>query len=170
MSETSLIVPTCARISMTGKIDLQKLQAMTAEERSRLYENAHRLIDSGGREIIRLIEASGLSLKSSSGGIAKDSPVYLMMEQVIRSPQGRAAALEATAKRLPAMAYIDPLLQEKLGSDYSPQEMITVAAGSIVGELMRELGYDTMKSASLPKGCIAKSAAVWVPRNIAQRS
>jgi hypothetical protein len=65
------------------------------------------------------------------------------MREVIYSNGGRAAALAATKAGLPAMAGIDPMLQEALGSDYGPHNMGTHTAGGIVGELMQSLATKT---------------------------
>jgi hypothetical protein len=83
------------------------------------------------------------------------------MREVIYSNGGRAAALAATKAGLPAMAGIDPMLQEALGSDYGPHNMGTHTAGGIVGELMQSLGYKNVGQKPLPDHCVAKTAAVW---------
>lgn len=135
---------------------------MTPEARANLYENARKRLAEGGQEIIDLIDASGLPLRS--GGMRLSDPVYLEMEEVIWSPTGRAAALAATEQGLPALAGVDPILQEALGSRYRPQDMGTVSAGSIIGELMRHLGFVAAGVAKMPAGCVAKTAMRWKSR------
>ncbi len=145
---------------------LEMLRRMSPEERLQMYQNARDRYDKGGREVMEKIDASGLPLREGPvGGTAKSDPVYLTMEAIVWSEEGRKAALEATnVLKLPAMALVDPLLQKRMGKDYSADHQITVSAGSIVGELMRHLGYDKTKQMPLPDNCIAKTAVMWVQK------
>lgn len=151
---------------------LEMLRRKSPEERLQMYENARERYDKGGREIMEAIDASGLPLRSGpAGGTSKSEPIYLRMEEIIWSTEGRKAAIEAThVLKQPAMALVDPLLQRELGDAYKPDHMITVSAGSIVGELMRHLGYVNSKKMRLPDGCIAKTAEMWVRKEIATRA
>lgn len=135
---------------------------MTPEQRATLHENARKRIDNGGREIIELIEASSLPL--SSGGMRLSDPVYIRMQEIIWSSEGKKAAIDATASGLPALAGIEPLIVADLGDRYHPHNQGTVSAGGIVGELMRFLGYKILGQADMPKGSVAKTAALWKPR------
>lgn len=137
----------------------EQLKLMTPENRRLLYENAKNRRSDGGQAIIDLINESGLPLRS--GGMTLNDPIYLRMEEIIWSSAGRAAALEATAKGLPALVGVEPLLISDLGDRYSPHDMGTVSAGSIVGELMRHLGYVDAGQAKCPSGCVAKTAMKW---------
>lgn len=56
-------------------ITIERLQKMTPKQRATLHENARKRIDNGGREVIELIESSGLPL--SCGGMKLSGPVYL---------------------------------------------------------------------------------------------
>jgi hypothetical protein len=141
---------------------IEDLKKMTPEERARLYHNAVRRREAGGQAIIDLIEASGLSL--SSGGMRASDPAYLRMEEIVWSAQGRAAALEATGKGLPALAGVDPLISADLGSQYNPHDGGTVNAGYIQAGLMRHLGYVEDGQGKMPDGCVAKTAMKWKPR------
>lgn len=138
---------------------LDDLKLMSPVERAVLYQNATKLRDNGGQAVIDLIESSGLSLRS--GGTTLDDPVYLRMEEIIWSNEGRDAAKKATAMGLPALAGVEPLLQAALRERYSPHDMGTVSAGSIVGALMRHLGYVQAGEAKLPDNCVAKTAMRW---------
>ena len=60
---------------------------------------------------------------------------------VIESPEGQAACLKATADGLPALAGVEPMIVERMGSRYGQIGMTTVTAGSIVGELMLSKGF-----------------------------
>ena len=55
------------------------------------------------------------------------------------------------------------MLNEALGVDYRGGNMATVTAGSLVGELMRSLGYKKVGQKPMPPGSVAKSASLWVP-------
>lgn len=142
--------------------DLKTLTKMTPEARFRLYENCRARIDKGGREIMKRIDDSGLPLCSPSGGTKLTDPIYIAMSEIIWSKVGREEAIAAAGRHLPAMAGVDPLLQNKLGDQYRPVELITASAGSIVGELMRHLGYKKGKQMPLPAGCVAKTATMWL--------
>jgi len=147
---------------------LAVLKRLSPEARLQMYQNARERIDKGGQAIMDAIDASGLPLREGPvGGTAKFDPVYLRMEEIIWSAEGRKAAIEATdVMKKPAMALVDPLLQSKLGDAYRPDYQITVSAGSIVGELMRHLGYVTKKAMPVPEGYIAKTAAMWEPKSL----
>lgn len=141
---------------------LEDLKLMSPERRSQLYHNAVERRAKGGQEIIDLIDSSGLPLRS--GGMTLSDPVYLKMEEIIWGQEGRKAALAATEKGLPALCGVEPLLRKELGTRYGPHDMGTVSAGSIIGELMRHLGYTTGGEAKCPDGGVAKTAMKWLPR------
>ncbi len=135
---------------------------MSPEQRAILYANAKKHQYEGGQDVIDLIDAAGLPLRS--GGMRMSDPVYIRMEEIVWSPEGRAAALEATAKGLPALAGAEPLIRQDLGHQYGPYDMGTVNAGYIVGELMRHLGYVDAGTGKMPEGSVAKTAMTWKPR------
>lgn len=141
---------------------MERLHKMTPEQRATLYENARKRIDNGGREIIELIEVSGLPLRS--GGMRLSDPVYIRMEEIIWSSEGRRTAIDATAQGLPALAGVEPLIVADLGDRYHPHNDGTKSAGGIVGELMRFLGYELAGQADMPEGSVAKTAALWKPK------
>lgn len=87
-------------------ITTERLQKMTPEQRATLHENARRWIDNGGREIIELIESSGLPL--SSGGMRLSDPVYQRMEEIVWPSEGKKASAAATEAGLPALAGVEP--------------------------------------------------------------
>ncbi|GEC31681.1 hypothetical protein N181_01885 [Sinorhizobium fredii USDA 205] len=143
-------------------ITIEKLQKMTPEQRANLHENARKRLDNGGREIIELIESSGLPL--SSGGMRLSDPVYQRMEEIIWSSEGKKAAVATTEAGLPALAGVEPFIVANLGDRYHPHNDGTKSAGGIVGELMRFLGYELAGHADMPAGSVAKTAALWKPR------
>lgn len=142
---------------------LEKLKLMTPEARLQLYNNAKKLRHKGGQEILDLIDSAGLPLRS--GGMTLDDPVYLAMEEIIWSQEGKQGTINATKTGLPALAGVEPIIVAKLAGQYHPHDMGTVSAGSIVGELMQHLGYKKVGSKPMPEGSVAKTAALWEPRN-----
>jgi len=94
-------------------------------------------------------------------GLTMDSPTYQEMRAVIRSQEGRQAAVDAANADLPALAGVDPLIQAKLGLAYNQQSFGPVNAGYEVAAIMREMGYTEAGPGSCPKGCIARSGQRW---------
>lgn len=139
-----------------------QLRAMTAEQRMTVRANAVRLGGELGSATVALIDALGLPL--SSGGMTIQDPIYLEMQGLIWSAEGRAAALAATEEGMPAMALVDPLLQSAMRARYGREQQGTNNAGYIVAELMRHLGYDKDGEGPLPADCVARTAAIWRPR------
>jgi hypothetical protein len=137
---------------MKAPTDTQ-LRAMTPEQRMTVRGNAAKLGGEVGNATMALIDS--LNLPLSSGGMPKDDPVYRETEEIVWSAEGKAAAILAVEKGLPAMAGIDPLLRKAMGNRYGRESQGTMNAGSIVAE------YQKGKEADLPPGCIAKTAATW---------
>jgi hypothetical protein len=121
------------------KLTIEDLKKMTPERRATLYQNAVKRREEGGQEIINLIDSSGLSL--NSGHMVSDDPAYRKMEEIVWGTEGRAAALAATEKGLPALAGVDPLINAELGDRCSPHDGGTLNAGYIQAGLMRHLGF-----------------------------
>jgi len=141
---------------------LNELKAMPVHQRAELYKNACRLGHTpGGAGLKKLIEEAGLPF-SEEAALTGDDPITLKMIEVIYSDVGRAAALKWHADGWPAMAGIDPLLQEAFGVDYGPHNRGTIKAGEITGALMRSLGYQKGAERELPEHCVAKTAATWL--------
>jgi hypothetical protein len=136
-----------------------QLRAMTPEQRMTVRSNPVKLGGEVGCTTVALIDS--LNLPLSSGGMSKDDPFYREMEEIVWSAEGKAAAVQAVEKGLPAMAGIDPLLRKGMGNRYGRESQGTMNAGSIVAELMRYLGYQKGKEADVPPGCVAKTAATW---------
>jgi hypothetical protein len=137
---------------------LEDLRSLSPESRRNLYANAKRHPE--GRYIVDLIEQNGLSL-SMPGGLKADDPVYLRIADLVWSPQGREAAIQATKQGIPAVCGVDILLQADLGDQYSSHDQGTNAAGVIVAELMRHLGYKEAGQGSCPNDCRAKTGMKW---------
>ncbi|OBQ82992.1 hypothetical protein [Mesorhizobium sp. WSM3873] len=145
------------------QMTLEKLRTMSPQDRATLYENARKRVMEGGQEIIDLINSSGLPLRS--GGITLTDPLHIRMEEIIWSSEGKKLLLEATEAGLPALAGVEPLIVADLGAQYHPHDLGTVDAGSIVGAVMRHLGYELVGRADMPTGSVAKTAATWQPRS-----
>ncbi len=141
------------------EISLEKLKAMTPEQRGNLYQNAAKRREFGGQAIIDLIDGAGLSI--SSGGMRSDDPVYLRMEEIIWSTEGRTAAIGAVENKLPALAGVDPLISANLGERYNPHDGGTTNAGYILAALMRHLGYLEDGIGNCPDDCVAKTGLKW---------
>lgn len=146
---------------MAKKWTLEELKAMSVHDRAELYRNACRLghTDDGAALKIR-IEEAGLPF-SEEACLSMDDPITIKMWEIINSPEGQKAAVEAVQGGEPGMLAIDPMLQVALGSDYGPHNMGTATAGSLVGRLMLSLGYKKAGTKKLPAHCVAKTAATW---------
>lgn len=137
-----------------------KLKAMTANDRLSLRNNAVSKGTPEALEIVRQIDE--LKLPLGSGGLTEDHPLYQEMYEIIMSPEAKVLALKAVGAGLPAMAGIDPLLQERMGKRYNNEQQMTVNAGYITGSVMISAGYEKDKEGvSLPKGCVARSSTTW---------
>ena len=97
-------------------------------------------------------------------GLRLSDPVYLRIKEIVNSPEGREAALGATANGEPALAGVDVLLRKALGPQYTKNDLGTASAGDLVAKLMRELGYQESKTARCPPGCVARTGLTWKPK------
>ncbi|MCH6206350.1 hypothetical protein L3V16_21230 [Brucella ciceri] len=140
-------------------IDLVAIQKMTPEQRAQLWTNAQKRLDNGGAEVIELLKTSGLPMRS--GGMTLSDPVYLRMEEIIWSNEARPLMIQATENGLPALAGVEPMIVADLGDRYSPHDLGTASAGSIVAQVMKFLGYKEISKGDMPEGSVAKTAAVW---------
>ncbi|MDX2336260.1 hypothetical protein [Brevundimonas vesicularis] len=145
---------------LAGGWTLEKLQAKSAEERFNVWVNARAKGTSEATELARFIEQSGLDY-APSGGISMSDPRVIEMDDIISSAEGQAACLQATADGLPALAGVEPMIVEQMGSRYGSFSMMTVTAGSLVGSLMLSKGYKIASQKKMPEGSVAKTAAFW---------
>ena len=143
-----------------GGWNYERLAAKTAEERYNLWRNATSKDTIEAQDLARFIEASGLDY-APTGGISMSDPRVVEMRDVIESPEGVAACLEATALGLPALAGVEPMIVAKMQTRYGSFSQMTVTAGSIVGELMLSKGYRIGAQKKMPGGSVAKTAAFW---------
>lgn len=145
---------------MASPYSLEQLTAMPLEKRQILFENARRKATPEARAVVKLLVENDL-LVGQGGGLPRHHPVISAIEDVIRSPEGRARAKEASDNGLPAMAGVDPLLVEQVGPAYGTYDS-TSWAGTFVAEEMESMGYRQTKKKPLPEGCVAKTAAFFV--------
>ena len=138
---------------------IEQLKAMSPERRAIMYENSRKRRHQGGQEVIDMIDASGLPLRS--GGITFSDPVHLRMEEIIWSTEGKKRLIQATEAGLPALAGVEPMIVADLGARYHPHDLGTADAGAIVGQVMRYLDYELDGRADMPEGSVAKTAAKW---------
>jgi hypothetical protein len=100
-------------------------------------------------------------LVQPGGGYPRKHPIIQSIEEVICSEIGRTAARAAAERGEPAMAGVDPLLQQRLGSKYGLRDT-TSWAGTIVAEQMRSMGcVKIADDRPLPADCRAKTAALF---------
>jgi hypothetical protein len=138
-------------------LSLEDLRAFSPERLRQLYINAAKHPD--GQYLRNLIEEHGLPL--SSGGLTLDDPIHRRMVEIIWSLEGQKAALDATARGLPALCGVDTLLRSELGDLYGKHDMGTASAGAIVAEVMRHKGFTKSESRPCPAGCVAKTGVMW---------
>lgn len=146
---------------MTKTWTLEEIAKLPQERRAAMYDNALRVGGPKGEALAKLIEGSGLAYRNSTCP-DENHPLTRKINEVVFSDQGRKAALEATAQGWPALAGIDPLLQNVLGGDYGKQNLTTAIAGDQVAHLMREMGFSAAGSRPMPKTCVAKTAMLWM--------
>ncbi len=139
-----------------------QIRAMSPEARLTLRSNALKIGGEAGTATVALIDS--LNLPMSSGGMPANDPIYHEMRDVVWSAEGKTEAMRAVEDGLPAMAYVDPLLQQRMGTRYRREAQGTMTAGALVAEVMRYLGYELVGEDKLPSDCIAKTAATWRAR------
>ena len=139
------------------------LAARTAEERYAIWKRARSLRTADGNQLAREIERLGLPY-AEPGLLADDDPMRLTMRDIIASPEARSACIEATLDGLPAIAGVDPLIHEALGSAYRKSDEAIATAGVLVAELMTSLGYEEAGVKDLPNRYVARRGAFWKRR------
>lgn len=139
----------------------EQLKALRPDQRHTIWIRARTMTTDEAKQLARDIEELGLPY-SDPAALRMDDPVTIKMHEIINSAAGRAACINATEDGLPAIAGVDAMLNEALGVEYRGGNMGTQTAGSLVGELMRSLGYSHGGQRPLPPGCVAKTGAFWV--------
>ena len=99
---------------------LKKLEVLSPKDRNRLYESVKATRIGTEEDRVALLEAimdSG-PIDGRTAGTAND-PFHLEMEEIVNSPDGRRACLDATAQGLPALAGVEPMLVAHFGDKYA---------------------------------------------------
>ena len=94
----------------------------------------------------------------------KSQPIYKVMEQVVNSADGIKRAVRATNDGQPALAGVDPLLRQELGSEYIRANDSIWWAGFVVGQIMRDMGYVEAGTGKCPPDCFAHQGVIWRPK------
>jgi hypothetical protein len=92
--------------------------------------------------------------------------IYRLMKQVVNSVDGVKCAVRATNDGQPALAGVDGLLRQELGSEYERANDGAWWAGFTVAQMMRELGYVEAGTGKCPDGCVASQGTVWKPKGL----
>jgi transcriptional regulator with XRE-family HTH domain len=100
--------------------------------------------------------------ETTVGGLPADHPTIRAIYEVVMSAEGIKAGVEAIEAGKPAMAGVDPILQDQV-PDYGGRET-TTWAGYYVAAAMRKEGYQTTTSGPLPANCKAKTAMLFKRR------
>jgi hypothetical protein len=90
--------------------------------------------------------------------------LYNVMKQVVNSADGIKRAVRATNDGQPALAGVDELLRQELGSEYEQAHDGTWWAGFTVAQVMREMGYVEAGMGRCPPDCVASQGTVWRPK------
>jgi hypothetical protein len=96
---------------------------------------------------------------TATGGFPRDHPVIRRIEEIVNSPEGKAAAKQAADNGRPALAGVEPMLREALGDAYGSPDTTKNWAGWFVADVMRKLGYKQAGKRPLPPGSVAKAGA-----------
>ena len=137
------------------------LEDLTHKQLDTVYTNALASFDPEAAEVLNLFEEHGL-LARRGGGYKKGHRLIHEMEQICRSAEGNEAALTAARAGQAPMAGVDPVLRDRLGPEYGQRDS-TSWAGTLVGEEMEALGWKRHGRKALPFGCVAKTAAFYLP-------
>jgi hypothetical protein len=152
---------------LPGNITFEALKKKTPKERFKIAENTKysKLFSVDEKQkYLEIIHVSG-PVDGRTAGSA-DDPFHLEMEEIINSTVGRKACVDATAQGMPALAGVEPMIIAHFGDEYAQTHLSTMTAGSLVGQLMRELGYDIVGRKPMPADAVAKTAAVWGKRRL----
>ena len=136
-----------------------KLAARSPEERYAIWKRARGLRTADGNQLAREIELLGLP--AEPGLLAEDDPMRARMAEIVASPEGRSACIEATLDGLPAIAGVDPLLHEAFGAAYRKSDEAMATAASLVAQLMAGLGYGPAGRKALPSRYVARSGVFY---------
>ena len=138
----------------------ERLDALTHKQLYTLYENALASDDPQASEVLSIIEQHKM-MERLGGGYRRSHRLIVDMENICRSSEGVAAALEAARSGEAPMAGVDPILKAKLGAEYGQRDSTTWAGGFVAEEIEAE-GWIRAGRKSLPVYCVAKTAAFFI--------
>ena len=145
---------------MPNPITLKMLQEMSTKQRMTIYEHARETASPEADDIIEKLFQYCL-LDSAGGGLTRDSGIIQSVETVCRSEEGIAAATTAASDGEAPMAGVDPLLRHEV-REYGHFDT-TSWAGGFVAEEIEALGWRRFGRKALPSGCVARTAAFFLP-------
>lgn len=139
---------------------LDEVRTWPLAKRQQVNVNARNKASPEAVALVALLQQAGLALGVE--GPTLDHPVTLQMANTVHSDEGRAAAISAARRGVPAISGVDPILAGELGERYSKTDLGTATAGSIVAGLMREAGYTKGPDRPCEPGCVATTGATWI--------
>jgi hypothetical protein len=146
---------------MVTRITAEKIAAMSIEQRETLYRNCMERIDNEDAvQIVEMIVKSDLPFRKQRE-IAHGDPEMRTIEIVVNASENEAGMLDAVAKRIPPLAFIEPLIVARLGKDYRGDNGGTIAAGYLIAKRLYALGYEKQRPKPMPAGSVAKTAATF---------
>jgi hypothetical protein len=145
---------------MPKPVTVEMLQKMTTKQRMTIYEHARETNSPEADDIIEKLFQHRL-LDSAGGGLTRDSAIIQRVEHVCRSEEGIKAATNAALAGEAPMAGVDPLLRREV-REYGHFDT-TSWAGGFVAEEVEALGWRRSGRKALPAGCVAKTAAFFLP-------
>lgn len=137
-----------------------KLAARTPEERYAIWKRARLLRTADGNQLAREIERLGLPY-AEPGQLPEADPMRAQIRELVASPEGRSACIEATLDGLPAIAGVDPMLHDALGAAYRRSDEAIATAHAAVAELMAANGYVEAGKKDLPSRYVARNGVFW---------
>jgi len=136
------------------------LAARTPAERYAIWKRARMLRSADGNQLAREIERLGLPYEEPDQ-LDADDPTRRAMVEIITSPAGRSACVEATLDGLPAIAGVDPMLHDAFGRDYRHSDEAIVTAQALVAQVMDDLGYEPAGAKELPSRYVARTGVFY---------
>ena len=140
----------------------EKIEALPPAKRVVLFDNARVKNTQEAQQIIDIMVEHDLLVRAG-GGLPRNHPTIQTMEEIIRSDKGRERGKQASDQGLPALAGVDEMLADALGSPYGNYDT-TSWAGTMMAEVMEEAGYVQTRKKPMPTGCVAKRAAFFEKR------
>jgi hypothetical protein len=142
---------------------IEKLQAKSPQEIQSLYRNAKNpknADNENARALVDLILEHDL-LRDEQGGLPFDHPIMLEIEEICAAPEAIQEALEAAEQGQPPLAGMEHRIVTALGDQYGGN-YTTHHAGRCIGAAMLDRGWTQAGMKPMPKGCVAKTATVYV--------